>query len=469
MKDVIIIGAGIAGLSAGHELYKNNIDFQILETSNRAGGLIETLKMEDYLIETGPHTFSSVSHEILELVKDLGIEDKLVTANPSSRKRYIYLDNKLILVPTNPVDFFKSGILSKDGKLTLLEELFIKKELQEESVENFVTRRFGREILKNIIQPYLNGVYAGDIKKLSADAVFPKLKDLEHKYKSVILGSLFSGKIKNSFKNLTLYSFFDGMEVLPKEIFEKLKTKIALNTKDIEITRAKDFFIVTFKTNNKPISYTTNSILFAIPAHKIFNFSNLIPGSYLNEFSQIEYLPVATVVQTIEKSKLKLEEKGFGFLCTKEPHKKLLGTIWTSYIFPNRSPADKMLLTSYIGGAHYKKVASQTEEEIKNLATKELSEILQVSNQNSIDTLHVQIHVNAIPQYNLGHLEKVKRIEELMDKNSGLFFTGNYLYGISINDTIKTSKSAIKKIKQFLQDLKTNDSKSEVDKELVKK
>lgn len=467
MKDVIIIGAGIAGLSAGHELYKNNIDFQILETSNKAGGLIETLKIENCLIETGPHTFSSVSYEILELIKDLDIEDELILANPSSRKRYIYLNNKLILVPTNPIDFFKSNILSKDGKLTLLEELFIKKEFQEESVEDFVTRRFGREILKNIIQPYLNGVYAGDIKKLSADAVFPKLKDLEHKYKSVILGSLFSSK--TSFKNLTLYSFSSGMEVLSKKIFEKLKTKITLNTKDIEITRAKDFFIVTFKINNKPISYTTNSILFALPAHKMIGFANLIPESYLNEFSQIEYLPIATIVQTIEKSKLKLEERGFGFLCTKEPHKKLLGTIWTSYIFPNRAPANKILLTSYIGGAHYKKVASQTEEEIKTLTTKELLEILQINDQNSIDTLHVQIHPYAIPQYNLGHLEKIKRIEELMDKNSGLFFTGNYLYGISINDTIKTSKLAFKKIKQFLNLVKTNNLKSKTEKELVRK
>src|SRR3989338_6304573 len=285
MKDVIIIGAGIAGLSAGFELYKKNIDFQILETSDRVGGVIETLKIEDFLIENGPHTFSSMSKETLDLIKELGIEDLLTEANPSSKKRYVYLNNQLIPVPSSLFEFFKSEILSREGKKTVFEELFIKKEEKEETVEEFISRRFGREVLKNLIQPFLNGVYAGDVKKLSANAVFPRLKSLENNYKSIILGSIFSSGFKNSFKKLTLYSF----------------------KKDIEITRAKDFFVVTFKVNNKPISYTTNSVLLSIPAYKIPEFSYLLPDEYLNNFLQIEYLPVASITQVVDKSKIKKE------------------------------------------------------------------------------------------------------------------------------------------------------------------
>ena len=465
MKDVIIIGAGIAGLSAGFELSKNNIDFQILEASGRVGGVVETQKVDDYLIENGPHTFSSFSKETLELVKDLGIDDNLVEANPNSKKRYIYLNNKLTALPHGPVDFFKSEILSKEGKMTLIEEFFIKKEEKDESVEDFVGRRFGREVLKNIIQPYLNGVYAGDVKKLSAGAVFPKLKELEKRYKSIILGFLLSSWFTNSFKKLTLYSFSEGMEMLTKGLYEKLKNKITLSAKEIEISRAKDFYIVTFKLNNKTINYTTNSILFAIPSYKLIDFNYLLPDNYVTDVFNIEYLPLAVVSQAIEKSKVKTDLNGFGFLCTKEPHRKLLGTIWTSSIFPNRAPQNKVLLTSYIGGAYYKKVSEQSESEIAALVSKEVSEILQVSDPNSIETINVKIYQNAIPQYNVGHIEKVQWIEMFMEKNYGLFFTGNYMYGISINDTIKTSKEAVEKIKKYISIVKQS---TYIEKDLVK-
>jgi len=450
MKDTIIIGAGIAGLSAGFELHKNNSDFQILETSHRAGGVISTQKINDFLIEAGPHTFSSLNEDIFDLVKELEIEDLLLESNPESKKRYVYLNNKLTPVPSGPIELFKSDVLSKDGKMTLLEEFFIKKEEQEESIEDFFTRRFGREVLKNFIQPFLNGVYAGDVKKLSANAVFPRLKDLEGKFNSIILGVLLSQDFRRAFKKLKMYSFRHGMETITDAMYERLKSKVTLSAKDIEITKAKDFFIVNFKSNNKSISYTTNSVLFAIPAHKMTDYGYIIPNNHLSDFTGIEYMPVATINQATDKTNLKKELDGFGFLCTKEPHRKLLGTIWTSSIFPDRAPENKVLLTSYTGGAYYKRVMDQPEEEIKNLTAKEVAEILGISDPGLIETINMKVNQFAIPQYNMGHLEKVRRIEELMDKNHGLFFTGNYLHGISVNDTIKTSKSVVKKINEFL-------------------
>ncbi len=453
MKDVIIIGAGIAGLSAGFELHKNNIDFQILEPTNRVGGSIETVKVRDYLVESGPNTFSSLSKETMELVEDLDIEDLLQVANPQAKKRYIYRNGQLIPVPSTLKEFIKTDILSREGKITLLEELFIKKEEKEETVQDFTERRFGREVLKNFIQPFLNGVFAGDVQKLSANAVFPKLKGLESKYRSIIGGMFLSQKFRSSFKGLTLYSFINGMETLPNEIYNKLKNKTTLGANDIEISRAKDFFIVNFKVNNKTINYTANSILFALPAHAMSEFAYLLPKDYASEITQIEYAPVATVVQVTDKSNIGVYRdtpEGFGFLCTKEPHRKLLGTIWTSSVFPNRAPSDKTLLTSYVGGALNKKITDQSEEEIASLTAKEVSETMKISDQNLLETIYVKVNSNAIPQYNLGHMSRIKKIEELMDKNYGLFFTGNYLYGISINDTVKASKLAVERIKKFL-------------------
>ena len=460
MKDVIIIGAGIAGLSAGFELSKNNMDFQILETSSRVGGNIESLNTAEYLTECGPHTFSSNSKETLELIKELEIEELLIEASKQSKKRYVYKNNQLLPIPHGLKDFFNTDLLSKDAKFTILEEFFIQREEKEESIEGFIGRRFGREVLKNLVQPFLNGLFGGDVQKLSANAVFPKLKELEKNYKSIFWGTILSGNFKKIFKNLTLYSFKHGMETLPLAIYDKIKNKVTLDVKEITISKAKDFYIVTFKSNNKIINYTTNSILFAIPAYSLSNYSYIFPREYLIDLLQFDYCPIAVVNQVVDKSKIKLfpdgNPDGFGFLCTKEPHRKLLGSLFSSTIFPERSPQDKALITSYLGGAHFKKIQDMNEEEIKSLATKETSEIFQVTNQSEIETLNVKLYKNAIPQYNLGHLEKIKRIEGFMNNNSGLFFTGNYLYGISINDTVKTSKKVVDKVMDFVKLIKVD-------------
>lgn len=450
MKDVIILGAGIAGLSAAFELYKENIDFHVLENTERVGGVIESLQLDECLVENGPHAFSSANKEILNLVYELGLDESLIKAPPSSRTRYVYLSNQLIPVPTNLFDFFRTRLLSKEAKFTIFEEFFVKKVEKEETVEEFFNRRFGREVLKSLIQPFLSGVWAGDVKKLSVNAVFPKLKEFESKFKSVFLGFLLSKSFKGSFKNLTLYSFKEGMETLPGEIYKKIHNKVTLQAKDIEISKAKDFFIVSFKVNNKVINYTANSILFALPAYKIPDFYYLFPNSYVSDFLGIEYVPICTVSQLVDKLKIKFDLDGFGFLCTKEPHRKVLGSIWTSSVFSGRAPVEKVLLTTFIGGAGYKKVIEQSEEEIKNITSKELCEILRIEDQSCVETIHIKKYENAIPQYTLGHVERVMHIEELMNKNSGLFFTGNYLYGISLNDAIKTSKEVVQKIKKYL-------------------
>jgi oxygen-dependent protoporphyrinogen oxidase len=453
MKDVIIIGAGIAGLTAAHELHKEKLDFQLLEPSYRVGGVIETLELNGNLIEAGPHTFSSFSADVLGIVKDLGIQDELIEANPTAKKRYVCLNGNLMPVPANPQEFLKSELLTKDAKWTLLEEFVLPPVSREESVEDFISRRFGREVLKGLVQPYLNGVFAGDVKKLSANAVFPKLKELESKHKSVGLGLLLSSieNILKARKPLTLHSFKKGMEFLPNSIYEEVKNKVTLSVKDIEITRAKDFFIVTFKANNKTINYTTNSILFAIPANRMNEYGYLFPDEYLSDFKSIEYAPVATVTQLVDKSNIKTSLDGFGFLCTYEVQKKLLGTIWTSSIFPDRGKDDKAILTSFIGGAHFKKISELKEEEISNIVSRELADVLNISNPELLKTIYIRVYEHAIPQYNMGHLDTVKRIEKLMDTKYGVFFAGNYLRGISINDTVKSSKSAVGRIKDFLK------------------
>lgn len=467
MKDVIVIGSGIAGLSCGLELEKENIDFQILEEKDRTGGAIESVRFNDFLVETGPHAFSSNSKEILDIVKDLGIENLLLEAKTESNKRYIFLNNNLVPLPRNPFELYKTDLLSKDGKYTILEELFIPREDKEETVEQFISRRFGREVLKNVIQPYLAGVFGGDVIKLSANAVFPELKDLEKKYKSIILGYFLSGKFKKS--KMSFYSFKEGMETLTRSISNKLKNKITLNVSNLQVTRAKDYFIVSYKVNNKQLNYTTNAVLFATPAYKVLNYPHLFPSKKYMEIFETEYIPMAVVSQAVDKSKVGTNMDGFGFLCAYEPRRKLLGTMWDSVVFPGRSPANKTILTSFIGGTYHKKIVEQSKDEIIGQVSKEVAEIMWIANKDDLETIHIKVHEHAIPQFYKGHLEKVRNLEDMMNKNFGLFFTGNYLYGISVNDTIKTTKKVVNKIKNFLNVARDSESRSgkKAEKELV--
>lgn len=404
MKDVIIIGAGIAGLSAAIELQKENIDFHLLELSDRTGGNIESLNIEGHIVENGPYTLTSSNSDLLSLVDELGIKNELIEADPDSRKRYIYLQKKLVKLPSGLQELYKTDLLSKEGKKTLLEEFFIPKVEKEETVEEFISRRFGREVLKNIVQPFLCGVYAGDVKKLSANAVFPKLKELERNYKSVLLGFPISKGI-NSFKGKhTLFSFREGLSKLTDTIYSKVKNKVSLQIQNLEIIRAKDYFVVNFIANKKVFNYTTNAVLFAIPAYEMHRFSHLFPDKETMALFNIDYAPIVTVAQTIKKENLKQPLDGFGFLCSKEPHRKLLGTIWTSAIFPSRSTPDEALLNSFIGGAYHPKVVSQSEGEIEALVKKELCEIMNISSSELLKTINLKIYEKAIPQYYIGHL-----------------------------------------------------------------
>lgn len=460
MKDVVIIGAGIAGLTAAYELSKDSVDFHVIETSDRVGGNIKTKKVDGFSIEEGPYTLTSSGKDVLGLVSELGLDESLVEAKSESKNRYIYHQKKLIPVPMSPKELYKTELLSSDGKKTLLEEFFISKVDKEETIEEFVSRRFGREVLKNLVQPFLCGVYAGDVKKLSANAVFPKLKEIESKFKSVLIGLPLSKGLQFKKDKHTIYSFKEGMEQLPKEIYKRIQKRVSLSVSKIEVVRAKDYFVVTYEVGGKTISYTTNAVLFATPAYTVLNYSHLLPNKKSIELFETEYLPLATVSQIVDKSKVKTKLDGFGYLCTKEPHRKLLGTIWTSSIFPQGN--DKALLSSFIGGAYFPKVASAKESEVKNQVSKEVAEILKISKPSELKTINYKLYPKAIPQYYLGHGERVSEVEKIMDSEYGLFFTGNYLYGISINDTVKTSKKMVNKIKVFLEKVKLKSKDKEV-------
>ncbi len=365
--------------------------------------------MENYLFEEGVNGFLSNSPKTMELCKEIGINP--VKANENAKKRYIY-DDKLIEIPLKPLDFLKSDIMSLSGKLRILKEFFVKPKCVEESVEEFATRRLGKEFMQKMMVPMLAGIYASTPEITSMNAAFPKLKKIECEY-----GSLFKGMMKlkrGGQPSGELHSFEYGMS----EFINRLKEKTKANfiKKEIsDIDELKDFDKIVLATP----AYESAKIL-----QKYDKLSNLL--------SKIDYNPVAIVGFDFET----IKPVGFGILTIKE---KSLGVLMDKYIFPNRNGVRVMA-----GGARFPEIKEMDEEEIIELAKKDIEKITGAKNPK---ITWLKLHKKAIPNYSLGHQNLIKEIFEEA-KKAGIILTGNAYKGVSFNDCIKNSYELSQQIKE---------------------
>ena len=228
-KKVIIIGAGMSGLTAAYLLHKEGYNIIVLEKNDKVGGSIETVMENNFPFDRGPNSALETTPIIAQLVEELNLKDQLVYASKEGNKRYILRNNKLITLPMSPLAFFKSKLFSGKAKLRLMKEPFIGKSLDgyNQSIAEFVTRRLGREFLDYAINPFVAGVYAGNPEDLSVKSALPKLYALEEEYGGLIWGTIRSmrkrkkgkEKLKQSAK---MFSFKDGMKVLPEAIKNSL-------------------------------------------------------------------------------------------------------------------------------------------------------------------------------------------------------------------------------------------------------
>jgi len=403
-----IVGGGISGLSLAYYL-QNDFEITVFE-KEKWGGKAYTAKVGDYLMEEGVNGFLSNSPKTMELCEEIGI--KPIKADDNSKIRYIY-DNKLIKIPVKPFDFIKSDILSWRGKLDVAMEFFRKPVCdKEETVAEFATRRLGAEFKRRMMTPMLAGIYASTPEITSMNAAFPKLKKIECEY-----GSLFKGMMKlkrGGQPTGELHSFEYGMS----EMIEKLKekTKAEFIKKEIKsIDELKDFDKVVIATP----AYDAAEIL-----GKFEKLSELL--------NKIPYNPVAIVGFDYES----ISPVCFGILTIEN---KTLGILMDKYIFPNRNGIRVM-----VGGARYPDIKDMNEEEIIEIAEKDIYEIIKNANPK---IKWVKIHKKAIPNYSLGHQKLVEEIMAEAEKNN-VYLTGNAYNGVSFNDCIKNSFKLAQKIKE---------------------
>ncbi|WP_024787016.1 protoporphyrinogen oxidase [Lebetimonas sp. JH369] len=408
MQKLAIVGGGISGLSLAYYL-QNDYEITVFE-KDKWGGKAYTQKVGNYLFEEGVNGFLNNSPKTLELCEKIGI--KPIKADENAKIRYIY-DDKLIKLPSKPVEFLTSDIMSLKGKIRILKEFFIKPVCErEESVKEFAIRRLGKEFYRKMMIPMLAGIYASTPEITSMNAAFPKLKKIECEY-----GSLFKGlnKLKRGGEPTgELHSFEYGMSEFINKLKEKTKANFVIKEiKDVD--ELKDFDKIVIATE----AYSASEIL-----KKYEKLSDLL--------KKIPYNPVAIVGLDFES----ITPKSFGILTIKN---KTLGILMDKYIFPNRNGIRAML-----GGARYSEIKDLNEEEIIKTALDDIYEIIKNANPK---ITWLKLHKNAIPNYSLSHQKLVEDIFTEAEKFN-IYLTGNAYNGISFNDCIKNSFELAERLKK---------------------
>jgi oxygen-dependent protoporphyrinogen oxidase len=403
---IAVVGAGISGLTTGYYLQKKGIKVDIFEKEH-IGGKAHTIKQKNFLFEEGVNGFLDNVPETIELCNELNIP--LLKANQNSKIRYIF-DNKLYKLPSSPKDFLFGDILPFKAKLRMFKEFFISPNPQEdESVESFTDRRLGKFFTHRFMKPMTAGIYGATPATLSINAAFPKIALLEKEY-----GGLFKGMIKkrkggNPSGELTSFEF--GIS----QMIEALSKN--LNIKQIKITSLEEL-----KGYDKIILATP-----AYEATKIVKSKYPTLSKYLNE---IEYTPLAIVGFSGD-----IEPISFGILTTEM---KTLGILMDKYIFPNRNGIRAM-----VGGERFKEIVNMKKDEIIQFTMEEINKIV---GKHNLKIKFFKLHKKGIPNYGIGHITKVKKIMEEVDKIENLYLNSNAYKGVSFNDCIKNSKNLVENI-----------------------
>jgi len=442
MPDTLIIGAGISGLTAAHHLAHAGKDVLVLESQDRAGGKIVTDRVDGYLLEAGPNSLRVENQATLDLIDQIGLMDRILDANPTSKKRFILKNGAWVKVPSGPPEAITSSLFSLGGKLRILAEPFISKtKADDETASSFVTRRLGKEVMKYGADPFITGIYAGDPTKLSMRYALSAMWSAEQEYGSLILGMLkrkrspAPGRVKPR-----VISFPNGLSEVVIALREKLGDKLHLHSGALTIEKSNKGYTVHASGN----AYETREIILSLPAYHIAEMVSYLTPDLSTTLRSIDYPPVAVVYLGYRIDQFDTPPEGFGGLIPSHENRNILGVIFSSSNFPGRAPEDHVLLTTLIGGARNKAVGDKSKEDIISMARSEIADLLKPKGSPTFE--HVTLWKRAIPQYNVGYGEILRGLVKAETDNPGLHFLGNYRGGISMGSCIRNATELAKRL-----------------------
>jgi oxygen-dependent protoporphyrinogen oxidase len=455
-KKIIVIGAGISGLTTAYLLSKKGFDIIILEKGDAVGGSIESVIENGFLFDRGPNSALETTPVIGQLVEELNLESELLYASKKANKRYILRENKLHALPMTPQGLIKTKLFSGKAKIRLMAEPFISKSKDGyyQSLAEFVKRRLGQEFLDYAINPFVAGIYAGKPEDLSVKSAFPKLYALEENYGGLIVGTVRSIRERKkraevSKQSAKMLSFKSGMGALPKAIEKYFGNNVLLSSEVVAVDKNEKGFSISYQQNEKLFRLDCIAVLSTAPAYSASNLFTKYDNEFKTHADAIYYPPVLVYYLVYDRKSIKQNLDGFGFLIPEKEKKIFLGALWSSVIFTDRTDNNKAAFTLFVGGSRNPNFVKEDRPSLLEKVRKEFEKLMGISAEPVFAS--ERFWEKAIPQYNLGYVEHERFFDDFEKKNPGFFISGNFRGGISIGDCIKNAELVANKIYENLK------------------
>lgn len=447
MPQVVVVGAGLTGLTVAFRLKQRaaNVSVVVLEPRERPGGNIGTEWHNGFRVERGPNGFLDRTPAVPDLVRDLGLSERLIAASEGSRKnRYVFVHGRLHQLPRGPWSLLTTPLLSLRGKWQLFTEPWRKSQptRADESVHDFVTRRAGREAADIFADALVTGIHGGDPQQLSVAATFPRLPVMEREAGSIIRGFLRAARQrKNEAKAqglpppgpMRMWSFREGLQVLIDALAQQLGDAVQCGIAVRSITPGADGSGWLIHTDRTP--YTADAVVLTCPAYEQAAILQDCDRALADEIAGIPYNRIVVVALGYRREHCPTALDGFGYIAPQNTRRDLLGVQWCSSIFPDRAPPGFVLWRALCGGVHRGEQVDWDDDRLVNAVHTEIQRAMGVTGE---PVFHRIIRwPRAIPQYVCGHLERMARIDELAARHRGLFLTGNAYRGVAMADCVE--------------------------------
>ncbi len=446
--DVVIVGGGIAGLSAAYELSRRKVSFLVLERAPRAGGVIFSETVDGFTIDGGPDSLLIQKPEAIALCREIGLGDRLVSTQPP-RLAYIQRDGRLhalpqasvLGIPTRVGPFASTSLFSWPGKLRMGAELFVppRRDGADESIGAFMTRRFGREATTYLAEPLLAGIHAGDVDKLSVRALFPRLVDAERDHGSVLRAFRHQfvrnrGRDPQSARRQGEGAF----KSLPGGLSEMVRALVdALGDSHVRTSTAVDAidgdgpFIVRTAAGE---AIDTKAVVLAVPAFVTSALTRDRDEELSRLTGGIAYASAVTVALAFERDQIRHRLAGSGFVVPRVEHTNILAASWLSSKWPNRAPANRVLTRAFLGGARDPDAINRTDAELIQISLGALRPIMGIDREPLFTRVYRWNRGNA--QHDVGHLDRIAALDRALARHPGLFVTGSGFRGTGIPDCV---------------------------------
>ncbi len=452
-----IVGAGITGLATGAWLEHDHgiNDFLILEASSRAGGKIRSENDTGYTLEWGPQGFLDNAPDTLELASILDLEDHLVTADEAAADRFILRQGKLRRVATSPLAFMLSSVLPASGRLRLLGEPFASPHPgHDETVFEFASRRIGRQAAEVLVDAMVTGIFAGDSRKLSLAATFPKMAAMESEHGSLtkaLIAKMRAAKKSGSRSagpagpGGTLTTFSGGMERLTNRLAERTGKRLLLNRPLQALGRENSTFLL--KTEAGLIE--ADELVLTLPAVRAASLLKSLAPAAVEPLVEIPTAPIAVVMLGYaDENAFGRPVSGFGFLVPRGEDEALLGTLYCHDIFPGQAPDGSLFLRAMVGGARSPDAVGLNDHRLLHRVRSSLAKVLGADPEP--DRVWIVRWEQGISQYTVGHLDRVAAAEVAAGE-AGIELAGSPYRGVSVNDCIKQARSAATRVAERLR------------------